>query len=178
MKEELSRILTLLEEGKISAEEAERLIRAVNSAGDICPDPFRDAVAFWKTVQRSLRKSAMRRTRDGWKAYYQGCSWWEQSRADARSRPNLERLQGCLRVHGLADPNDVRPEASLQADLEIGADDLGLLRNAIHAEFDVEPDAVTAAAWSTVGDILDWLDTIVKAEQPSEAETVATTESA
>lgn len=149
MNEEIGRILQLLESGKISADEAERLIKAIkepgpggtgqesadenytDSAAEVCLNPFRDIEQLFKTITGFYRSGLKRQRRFEqwrWHEYHRGRE--EERRQRSESQSVQERIR-----YVLSDRVFVDPDASLEDLDEIGR---GLLRYELETEFGIE----------------------------------------
>jgi acyl carrier protein len=165
MNDEISRILRLLEEGKISADEAERLIRSLKEGLGKGPGP---SDKRWKcegkaeppdvvrSIVRAFKAAARRHRRSTWWRYY----WFAQKLTEARQRRKAAATAEA-RVHhlfthcGLADPGDL-PNATTLADLAFDDMARDVLRFAIEDEFGVTVTSDDVSAFQTVGDVVAW----------------------
>jgi hypothetical protein len=111
MKDELARILGLLEDGKIDAAEAERLIRAISDSGHARRCDFReqgqrardDLRAAIREIAETLRQADRKRRRYiVWRSHLRrrACSSRREAR---REEPALDRLRAVLRENAVCD---------------------------------------------------------------------------
>mgnify|MGYP005854830857 CR=1 FL=1 len=167
MKEEVGRILGMLEDGKINAQEAEKLIRALcDTASDrTAPgdrrhsEEPRQCTDILKSISRALKAAARRQRRMSCLQYYWAC----QRRAEARSRraatmSTSERVERLFVECGLGDPGGVPPTASLDEDLHF--DDLArqVLRYALEDEFGLTVTADEALGMAAVADVVAFVE--------------------
>ena len=152
MNEEIARILQLLESGKINADEAERLIKAVNgspggrprpgaepddggsteAAGpEICLNPFRDLEQLFRTITRAYRGGMRRHRRfEEWRWHEYRRSRGDERRQRAETQSVADRVRYVVAERALLDPDS-------------GLEDLdevarGLLRYELEDEFSIE----------------------------------------
>ena len=153
MNEEIARILQLLEAGKINADEAERLIKAMRepaatSAGkpqaesaeesfteavlpEACPNPFRDIEQLFKTVSRAYKSGLKKHRR------FEEWRWHEFRRAkqeERRQRSESQSVQDRVR-YVVGERAFIDPDSNLEGLDEVG---WGLLRYELEEEFGVE----------------------------------------
>jgi hypothetical protein len=151
MNEEIAKILQLLENGKIDAEGAERLIKALREPGaespsgaraesaatgvsedtGICPNPFRDIEQLFRTVTRAYRGSLRRHRRFEewrWHEYRRGRQQERRQRAETQSI--ADRIRYVAEERAFIDPD------SDLSDLDDVA--RGLLRYELEEEFGIE----------------------------------------
>lgn len=179
--EEVSRILRMLEEGKISADEAERLIRSLkDTAAESEPSEKRwkctgtgEPADFLCRIVRAFKAGARRQRRFTWWRYY----WFAQRLADARKQRRSEltieaRVRHLFTQRGLADPDDLSLETRL-ADLSFDDVARDVLRFSLEDEFELAVSAEQLSDLSTVGDIVGW----IAGQTPEPAVTVDATAS-
>ena len=182
MNEEVSRIITLLEQGKISASEAEKLIKALNeipsaasearrepeeetgSEARCCPNPFRDFQLIAQRISEAGARAARRHARFARWRYDEYRSAESQARAArAESMSPLERVQFVLRERVMVEKTQISPEDSIEELLDplrrpfvhiaqIPSDNL---RRGLEDEFGISITPEVAAAWKTVQDIVN-----------------------
>jgi len=168
MNEEISRILRLLEEGKISADEAERLIRSLREGHTKAAEPSEKR---WKcegkpeppdvlrSIVRAFKAAARRQRRFTWWRYY----WFAHKLAEARQRRvsamTVEaRVRHLFAHRGLADGGPDGAAAST-ALADLAFDDMArdVLRFSIEDEFGISVTSDDVTAFQTVGDVVAWV---------------------
>ncbi len=153
MNEEIARILQLLESGKINAEEAERLIKAMKepvaaTAGaaraesaeesftesvlpESCPNPFRDIEQLFKSVTGAYKSGLKKHRRfEEWRLHESRRAKQDERRQRAEAQSVRDRV---LYVAG--ERAFIEPDASLEELDEVGR---GLLRYELEEEFGIE----------------------------------------
>lgn len=185
MNEEIARILQMLEAGKISAEEAERLIRAVNEGGapgSRAPhggpgaegahegahfEPFHNLKQLFRWLSEAQMRGMRRQIRWYWWRRYR-CDRWEArqrgQRADTMSATDRVRFVLLERVQ--VDNRDPRPTESLTELLS--GDSAGwersaqtaweVLRLALEDEFGIQIDATELKAVPTVQALVEYVE--------------------
>lgn len=142
MDEEISRILRLLEEGKIQAAEAERLIRALKEVHEteVRIEPFGELNAFFRGIARSMRRAARAQRRCRWWQFFRYLEWLEQARRGrAETLSIAERVRFVLRERVMVEQESLTPEARLH-DLLPDRMARDNLRYGLQAEFHLEID--------------------------------------
>jgi len=179
MNEEISRILHLLEDGKISADEAERLLRAVRpeaqpSAGpspqpapeaapeepvdSCCPAAFRDLEGIFTLLGAALRRAVRRQRRWTWWRWYQVHDWQEDARRRRdETASTWERVRFLLRERVVVDRDDFGPGTPLR-DLGMGRIGRDILRWALEQEFQIQVPAADLETLATVQSVVDYVD--------------------
>jgi len=180
MNEEVSRILKMLEDGKISAEAAERLIRALKETGEAeaagrtrqwTGTGTQEAPDVLRKLIRSFRVACRRQRRMTWLRYYKYAENLANQRRQRRGQvPIAERLGLLFSRHGLADLEELRAEATLE-DLYFDAVARELLRYALQEEFEVSISAEEVEAFRTYGDVIRWVEEHVSAGADAAEET-------
>jgi acyl carrier protein len=176
MNEEVSRILKMLEDGKISAEAAERLIRALKETGGAegggrtrqwtCTGT-QEAPDVLRKLIKSFRVACRRQRRTTWLRYYRYAEYLANQRRQRRGQvPIAERLGLLFSRHGLADPEELTPHATLE-DLHFDAAARELLRYALREEFEVSISAEEVEAFRTYGDVIRWVEEHATAAAPA-----------
>ncbi|NUQ69649.1 MAG: hypothetical protein HUU17_02385 [Chthonomonadales bacterium] len=173
MNNEIHRVLSLLEEGKISAQEATELIAALGSAkqtmgsagSDEGPGAGRSGSAegsreggpdIIQIIGRALRRMARRQTRATWWRYYAFTDQHSRSRLErAATMTPADRVRRVATAVGLADAAEWTSEALLSG-FELDEMARGLLRYAMADEFGCPLTDAEAGRWITVGDIEAW----------------------
>jgi acyl carrier protein len=167
MNEEIGKILNMLEEGKISAEDAERLIRALcetesarGKAGKRRPcGTGKEPHDLWQALCRALRRAARRQRRIAWWQFH----WQLRQAAEARRKRAAEmsvagRVQWLFVECGFADPGDIPATASLDADLEFDPVARQILRYALEEEFDIAVNEDEVLELTTFGDVVAFVE--------------------
>ncbi len=167
MNEEVGRILGMLEDGKISAEEAERLIRALcetashrASAGKRgpCGEPKQGADIL-KCICRALKAAARRQRRMSWWQYYWANRRWAEARSKrAADMGTAERVERLLIECGLGDPGETPPTARLDQDLHFDNLARQVLRYALEDEFGLSVSPEDVLAMATVADVVAFVE--------------------
>lgn len=178
MNDEISRILKLLEDGKVTADEAERLIRTITqsqeagtertrrSEGDAC-----EPGAVWRALRGTLRAVARAQRRSAWWQYF----WTTRRAAEARRKRAAEmtvgqRVEFLLVECGLADRDDLSPAAKLDGDLGCSCMSRQLLRYALEDEFGITITNDEANGFATVADVVACVEERVGAQPSPEPE--------
>ena len=151
MNEEIARILQLLEAGKVNADEAERLIKAVTgpsataagpgdqsateagteSTAEVCPNPFRDIEHLVRTVTRAYRSGMKRHRRfEQWRWHEYRRQQQDERRQRAESQPINDRVRHVLQERAFVDP-----DAALEELDDIARN---LMRYELEEEFGIE----------------------------------------
>jgi len=173
MNEEIGRVLDLLEAGKIGADEAERLIRAVCEAArpggarqrdrSVARDDLR-AACRW--IGKRCREMARTRHTVRWWHHFAHRRYREEERARRASR-----LSACERVTYVLDAyllRDSAPrEARLREDLGLRGLEWELLRYALEDEFRLEIFPGDLKACVTVADIVALVGSSHNAAEPA-----------
>lgn len=167
MNEEISRILKLLEDGKITADAAERLIRAVRDRSGNGTSEHRWSTAgrteppdILRGLVRSLKAAGRRHRRLTWWRFYR---FQEQMAACRRRRADemtpRARVEYLFTHRGLAEPDELRPEVSLS---DLGLDQVGkdVLRWALQDEFGVELAPEVFGSLTTYGAVVAWAESL------------------
>src|SRR5688572_8728125 len=175
MNEEIARILQLLEAGKINADEAERLIKAMRepvgatagSARAGSPEdsftesvsqqnPFRDIEQLFKTVTRAYKSGLKKHRRfEEWRWHEFRRAKHEERRQRAESQSVGDRVRFVLTERAFIDP-----DSSLEELDEIAR---GLLRYELEEEFGME---IPRDDLETIGAI-DALIAYIESRQPN-----------
>src|SRR5258708_24032319 len=125
MNEEISKILQMLEAGKINAEEAERLIRALKDSANpsgappepethTFPKPFRDLQELFRVFSDSQNRATRRQHRWlYWRHYKHARSEREAREKRAETMDNAERIRFILTDRVLVEKQDFDNTASL-----------------------------------------------------------------
>lgn len=166
MNEEISRILKLLEDGKISANEAERLLRLVmQGPGSGTSSAKRwecctgEPGAVWRGIRRALRSMARAQRRSAWWQYF----WTVRQAAEGRRKRAAEmtiaeRVQHIFVACGLADKENLSSEATLEGDLGFSAITRQLLRFALEDEFGIAVTDDDVARFVTLADVVAFVE--------------------
>lgn len=159
MEQEVSGILRLLEDGKITADEAERLIRAARSARESAPSPSHPTIRHepadslssilrvlqsagrWQRRMLMLRLARFHRRHES------------QRQERARAMGIGERVRFVLIHRVFADPDVVCPTARLRDDLHLDAAGWEALRFALDTEFGIQGLAEQIEGLSTVQEL-------------------------
>jgi hypothetical protein len=125
MNVEISKILQMLEAGKINAEEAERLIRAMNDAAkpiggapepetQAFPNPFRDLQELFRVFSDAQNRAARRQHRWlYWRHYKHARSEREAREKRAETMDNISRIRFILTDRILVEKQDFDSSANL-----------------------------------------------------------------
>jgi len=182
MNEEVSRILQMLEAGKINAGEAERLIRALGDAGSgpraeeaasseesvrpVCLNPFRDLQELFRIAGEMQARAVRRQSRWAHWRHYR----WTRQEAEARGKraetmDTAERVRFVLTDRVVVDRQDFDGNTPL-SDL-IHASQSGWerprriawdnLRYGLEDEFQIEIPADDVDKWDTVQAIVGYV---------------------
>src|SRR5579863_5863773 len=171
MHEEIARILRMLEEGKISAEEAERLIRVLREPEPPRPeshprptpepDPFATFAARMREIVHACR-TAQRRQRRAAHRYAIWCRYGIRRRHEQERRRRAEHWTPYRRVkHVLlfvaVVGDHVKPESRLNdlLDDQLAWDNL---RFGLEEEFHLEIPAADLAGLATVQAVADYIE--------------------
>ncbi|HSV74053.1 MAG TPA: hypothetical protein VLH79_09870 [Chthonomonadales bacterium] len=161
MNEEITRVLDLLEEGKIAADEAERLIRAVCEARlsgarerrAERPAAHDDLRAACRWIRMRCRQMARTRHTVRWWRHFADLRCREDERARrARHMPAAERVAYVLDAYLLR--GGPPPDARLREDLGLSGMEWELLRYAMEHEFGVGLLPGDLRACVTVADLV------------------------
>lgn len=160
MHEEISRILGMLEEGKVSAEEAERLIVAVRERegggrrAPHRPDAAREIQEALRCFAKGIRQVARQQRRFAMWRFYEYLRWQEQQRREREAGMSVgERVRFLLRERVFADPEAIGSEARLVEDLRLGPLGRPLLRMSLENEFHMRIADTSFRELATVGDV-------------------------
>ncbi len=178
MNEEVGRILTMLEDGKISAEEAERLIKALcvtasgqAETGKRHPSGERkEGADILKCVWRALRVAARRQRRvSWWQQYWANRRWVEARTKRAAGMGTPERIEHLFIECGLADPGDAPPTARLEQDLRLDHLARQVLRYALEDEFGLTVSTEDVQGMATVADVIAFVESRTAPPAPEPA---------
>jgi acyl carrier protein len=166
MNEEISKILEMLEAGKIDAAEAEKLIRTINEAKKpeerarpICPNPFRDIEDLFRIFGKAARQAARRRSRWAVWRFYSFLHWQEEARRErARTMSTFERVSYVLKERALVDGSDIQPTTRFRPEGFPGAFYMDTLRVVLEYEFGIEMPIADLSALETVQDLVSYID--------------------
>src|SRR2546423_518112 len=195
MNEEISRILGLLEKGKINAEEAERLIRAVGEQGKPrtdeaasasatagtagCADPLTELRRIFRRVGEAQMRASRRWGRWHWWRHYKlERHYTKKRRARAASMSTLDRVLFILRDRVLVDDPNLSAESSLKALLDMEPIRWDhrkqipweLLRFALEDEFGIDVPAADLTELDTVQALIDYVNRRAPRSESAEAE--------
>jgi len=183
MNEEISRILRMLEEGKINAEEAERLIRALREAespraeshGRAAPEP-NPCATFAETLREIGRvvREAQRRQRRSACRYAVWCRYGVRRRHEQERRRRAEnwntfrRVKHVLLFSAIVDDH-LKPEDRLRdlLDDQLAWDNL---RFGLEEEFRIDVQPADLRALDTVQALMDYIDGRVQPASSAAAE--------
>jgi acyl carrier protein len=161
MNEEISRILRMLEDGKIGAEEAERLLRALKEAATAGPEPAarKDVPDILQAICKAIKGAGRRQRCIAWWRYY----WALRRNAEEKRRRSAEmtvagRINYLFEACGLADPKDLA--AGVALDEKAGFDRVSrqVLRYALEDEFGVEATADEVLGLGTVAEVVAFVE--------------------
>jgi len=179
MNEQISRILKLLEDGKITADAAERLIRALQEVGGNGSSERRWQTGYrseppdiLRVLMRAIRAAGRRQRRLSWWRYYRFQDQLARCRRKrAEEMSTADRVAHIFTHRGLADPDELQANATLE---DLGFDQVAraVLRWALQDEFGVEMSEDTLASLWTYGAVVEW------AERHSAGHSTAATEAA
>lgn len=170
MNEQVNRILRMLEEGKIDADAAERLIRALQrtepASGSERHWPFEgraETPDIFRGIVRALKAASRRQRRLVWWRYYRfndRMAACRRKRAAELSTP--ARIEHLFVHRGLADPDELRPEVTLD---QLGFDQFArdILRWALQDEFGIEIQPQEVQRLTTFGSVVEWVESRVAA---------------
>jgi acyl carrier protein len=170
MEEEISRILRLLEEGKIDAAEAERLIRALKELreAEARVEPFGELNAFFRTITRTMRRAAHFQRRCRWWQFFRYLEWLEQARQRrSESLTTPERVHFVLRERVMISQEDISPTARLH---NLLPDRIAweTLRYGLQTEFHLAIDPSDLDRLETVQDLEEYItQRLTPSDKPS-----------
>lgn len=191
MNEEISRILQLLEEGKINAEEAEKLIRAIRETGakppetppseattgaareaeqaTPRPDPFRDICELFSLLGKAIRRAARRRRRFWiWTVLHTLRTEEEARRRRAETKSVYERVRYVLKHIALVEEDSIEPGSRLREDLKMGRFSLDNLRLGLELEFRIDIPSGDLEGLTTVQAVVDYIHSRIAPTAPPE----------
>jgi acyl carrier protein len=171
MNEEISRILKILEEGKITAAEAELLIRALKEGGTPPPPPppgtpppphrprpRAEICDIVSAITRAIGRAERRQRRYRIWSFLQQVRVRQEERQERRNRMSVaERVLYVFEEIVLPDVDEIKPEMRLREDLHLGAIARDNLRFGLEAEFDIRIAAGEALGWKTVQEVMDYV---------------------
>lgn len=167
MNEEISRILKMLEEGRITASEAESLIRAVREGvapppppgpPPPHPRPRGDLCDLFGAVARAINRAERRQRRYSVWSFLQQVRIRQEERRERMNRMSTaERVMYVFEEIVLPDAEEIRPQMRLREDLHLGAIARDNLRFGLEAEFDNCIPIGEALDWKTVQDVMDYI---------------------
>lgn len=178
--DEIDRILKLLEDGKITPKEAEGLIRAIRKGTQVAGEAPKtrkwacggtgEGPDLIRSVLNGLKAAARRQRRLAWWRYYRFADQLRTLRHDRRRRLSPEdRLRHLFADRGLADPDELKPEAKL-ADLGFDVVAWEVLRHALEEEFETALADETVRSFTTYGNVLAWVSAQARAGQGEDSE--------
>lgn len=169
MNEEISRILKMLEEGRITAAEAESLIRALREGGAPPPPPPSgpppprsrprgDLCDLFGAIARAIGRAERRQRRYSVWSFLQQVRIRQEERRERMNRMSAaERVLYVFEEIVLPDAEEITPEMRLREDLHLGAIARDNLRFGLEAEFDIRIPVGEALDWKTVQDVMDYI---------------------
>lgn len=199
MNEEIARILQMLEDGKIGAEEAEKLIRAVRESqaappppppppkqetrfGEstedwwgFCANPFRDLEDLGRILRQTGRQIRRNRIRRYWWHHYRLNHWCEmRRRRREETMTTFERVRFVLLLAPVENDFIVQPDTNFHDLLRRDRIAWDNLRYGLQEEFllDITMDKLDACR--TVQDIVNLVESGQKAKSAPPVDTEAT----
>jgi hypothetical protein len=189
MNEEIAKILQMLEAGTISADEAERLIRAVREepgssraggrpASDAPVEPFHSLKLLFRRLSEAQMRAARRQLRWMWHCRYRAASREARDRAHRiANMATAEQVRWLLLERVQVDDRDPRPESRLTDLLAPDPCDWDrstrvpwdTLRLALEAEFGIAVDRNELQGLVTVQDLADYVEARVPPRASAQA---------
>jgi acyl carrier protein len=182
MNEEISRILRMLEEGRITAAEAELLIRAVKEGSAPPPPgtppprprPRGDLCDLFGAIARAISRAERRQRRYSIWSFLQQVRIRQEERRERINRMSAaERVRYVFDEIVLPDVEEIKPGMRLREDLHLGSIARDNLRFGLEAEFDIRIPVGEALDWKTVQDVMDYIARVTGGAQtpPPSADT-------
>jgi acyl carrier protein len=168
MNEDISRILQMLEEGKINAAEAERLIRALKEPGAPSaeagerptprPGPVHDFNDLIRLIAQATKRAARRQRRLMIWRFFQFLRCQEEFRQERARTMNVEeRVRFVLQHIAVVETDEIEPASRLRADLKMGPIAFDNLRSGLEVEFHMEIPPGDLSGLDTVQAVVDYI---------------------
>jgi hypothetical protein len=201
MNEEITRILQMLEDGKIGADEVEKLIRALResqaappppppppppkpqpSFGEaaedwwgFCANPFRDLEDLGRILRQTGRQIRRNRIRRYWWHHYRLNHWCEMRRRRRKeTMTTFERVRFVLLLAPVENDFIVQPDTNFHDLLRRDRIAWDNFRYGLQEEFRLDISLDRLDSLRTVQDVVDFVEAEKKAKSAPQAETAET----